>query len=251
VKRYNNEELAFGQIAHRKILCDALIRKPSGFATLHNWLSRYLLGRLSMVFGHNSNVVIGPDTVHVQTEDRGVAHPVIDTTVHWKGCVLHRRTNNYNDLLPLDAGREAELKVRVDEQHRAVLEELRSGALQVAIPNTQTPPPAPIQAKPAAPAALKVDLTNSRTWLSGRNATLQLLVRDGAGNPVANAAARARVEGAASPFESTTETSPAGIATLQFEMPKLIGDEPALLIEVAHNGAKGHLRFQLRAKSKS
>jgi len=200
-----------------------------------------------MVFGHNSNVAIGPDTVHVQTEDRGVAHAVIDTTVHWKGRVLHRRTNSYKDLLPLDAGKEAELKLRVDEQHRAVVEELRSGALHVAIPKTQAPP-APVAPKPAAPAGLKVDLTNSRTWLSGRSATLQLLVRDGNGNPVANAAAKARVEGAASPFESAAQTGPAGIATLQFEMPRLAGDEPALVIEVAHNGAKGHLRFQLRAK---
>jgi hypothetical protein len=197
-----------------------------------------------MVFGHNSNVAIGLDTVHVQTEDRGVAHALIDTTVHWKGRVLHRRTNNYKDLLPLDAGKEAELKLRVDAQHRAVLDELRSGALHVAIPKT----PAPVPPKPTAPAGLKVDLTNSRTWLSGRNATLQLLVRDGNGNPVANAAAKARVEGAASPFESAAETSPAGIATLQFEMPRLTGDEPALVIEVAHNGARGHLRFQLRAK---
>jgi len=203
-----------------------------------------------MVFGHNSNVAIGPDTVHVQTEDRGIAHPVIDTTVHWKGRVLHRRTNNYKDLLPLDAGKEAELKVRVDEQHRAVVEELRSGALHVSIPDRQAPLPAPVELRPAVPAGLKVDLTNSRSWLSGRNATLELLVRDGSGNPVANAAAKARVEGAASPFEAATETSPAGIATLRFEMPRLTGDEPALVIEVAHNGANGHLRFQLRAKPK-
>jgi hypothetical protein len=68
---------------------------------------------------------------------------------------------------------------------------------------------------------------------------------------VGNAAARARVEGAASPFEFAAETSPAGLATLQFEMPRLSGDEPALVIEVVHNGAKGQLRFQLRAKSKA
>jgi len=205
-----------------------------------------------MVFGHNSNIVIGTDTVHVQTEDRGSSSALIDTTVHWKGRVLHRRTNNYKDLLPLDAGKEAELKVRVDEQHRAVVEELRTGALYIAVPKTQAPPVAvPVQPKPAAPAGLKVHLTNARTWLFGRNATLQLLVRDGNGNPVANAAARARVEGAASPFESAAETSPAGIATLQFEMPRLIGDDPALVIEVVHNGARGHLRFQLRAKPKS
>jgi len=68
---------------------------------------------------------------------------------------------------------------------------------------------------------------------------------------VARATAKARVEGAAAPFESSTQTGPAGLATLQFKMPKLSGEEPALVIEVAHNGAKGLLRFQLRAKPKN
>jgi hypothetical protein len=204
-----------------------------------------------MVFGHNSNVALGENTVHVQTEDRGVAHAIIDTTVHWKGRVLHRRSNNYRDLLPLDSGREATLKSRVDEQHRTVIEELRSGALQLTIPNSTVAVPASAPAaKSAAPAALKVDLTNARTWLSGRHATLQLLVCDGAGNPVATATATARVEGADSPFESTAETNVAGIAALQFQMPKLSGHDPALVIEVVHNGARGNLRFQLRAKAK-
>jgi hypothetical protein len=207
-----------------------------------------------LIFGHNSNVSIGADTVHVQTEDRGIASALIDTTVHWKGRVLHRRTNNYKDLLPLDAGREGILKERLDHQHRAVIEELRSGALQLTIPKSAPArsAPSPLVAKSAAPAVLRVDLTNARTWLSGRNATLQLLVRDEAGNPVASASAKARVEGAASPCESAaTETGPAGIATLQFEMPELGGDEPVLVIEVVHNGAKGSLRYQLRAKPRA
>jgi hypothetical protein len=206
-------------------------------------------GYVNLIFGHNSNVTIGADTVHVQTEDRGVSSALIDTTVHWKGRVLHRRTNKYKDLLPLDPGKEATLKARVDAQHRAVIEELRSGALQLTIPKAAAPAVAPV-VKSAASGILKVDLTNSSTWLSGRNATLNLLVRDGAGNPVASATTKARVEGAASLFEATAETSSAGIAILQFEMPKVSGEEPALVIEVVHNGAKGNLRFQLRAKPK-
>jgi len=201
-----------------------------------------------MVFGHNSNVAIGEHTVHVQTEDRGGAGAVIDTTVHCRGRVLHRRTESYKDLLPLDAGKEAALKARVDQQHRAVVDELRSGALRLTIPAAAAP--AAVR-KPPRLRALKVDLTNARSWLSGRTATLELLVRDGAGRPVASATAKARVEGAAAPFESSTETGPAGIARLQFKMPKLSGAEPALVIEVAHNGAKGLLRFQLRAKPKN
>ena len=197
-----------------------------------------------MVFGHNSNVAVGTDTVHVQTEDRGVSRAIIDTTVYWKGRVLHRRTDNYKDLLPLDASKEAALKGRVDDQHRAVVEEIRSGALRLAITKARA------AAKPArtGAATLRVDLTNARTWLSGRNATLQVLVHDSAGNPVANASAKARVEGAASPFESLGQTGTAGIATLQFEMPPVIGEEAALVIEVVHNGAKGRLRFRLRVR---
>src|SRR5262249_46334354 len=163
------------------------------------------------------------------------------------GRVLYRRTNNYKDLLPFDAAKETTLKTRVDEQHRAVIEELRAGSLQLTIPK----PTAPASPPAARSGLLKVDLTNARTWLSGRNATLQLLVRDEAGNPVASATTKARVDGASSPFEFTAETSPAGIATVQFEMPKLSGNDPALVIEVVHNGAKCNLRFQLRTKAKS
>jgi hypothetical protein len=201
-----------------------------------------------MVFGHNSNVAIGSDTVHVQTEDRGLSRAIIDTTVHWKGRVLHRRTNHYKDLLPLDADKEAALKVRVDDQHRTVVEEIRSGALKLAIPAEAAPLPA---STGTAPAALRVDLTNARTWLSGRNATLQILVHDSAGNPVANASARARIEGAASPFEFAAQTGQAGIAILQFEMPALAGEAGALVIEAVYNGARGRLRFELRARPKA
>jgi hypothetical protein len=199
-----------------------------------------------MVFGHNTNVTIGTDTVHVQTEDRGAGQALIDTTVHWKGRVLHRRSKDYRDLLPLDDGRERTLKARVDAQHRSVVEDLRSGALKLEVP------PAPAaRTRRGLPAPLRVDLTNARTWLSGRNATLQLLVRDSAGNPVADAAARARVEGALGRSEFSGKTGDAGLATLQFKMPKLGGGEAALVIEVAHNGAEGQLRFRLRAKPRA
>ena len=58
----------------------------------------------------------------------------------------------------------------------------------------------------------------------------------------------ASVLGAAASFDSTVATDAAGIATVQFEMPTLSGEEPVLLIEVVHNGAKGSLRYQLRDK---
>ena len=87
-----------------------------------------------MLFGHNSNVKVGDTTFHVQTEDRGVATALIDTTVYHMGRVMHRRTNNYHDLVPLNPDREEALRLRLNEQHRSTLEDIRTGALHLAPP---------------------------------------------------------------------------------------------------------------------
>jgi hypothetical protein len=208
-----------------------------------------------MLFGHNTNVKAGDTTYHVQTEDRGIAHALIDTTVYFRGRVLHRRTNNYFDLLPLDAAREQALRQRVDEQHRTIVEQIQSGALLVALPPEDRPaPPLP----PAAPAhasaavasssTLKLELINPRTWLSGKRASLQIAVRDNTGNATDGAIVTAKVDGAAAPAEFSTVTDGSGNARLDFEMPALSNAEAALVVEAFKGNAKGQLRFQLRMK---
>ncbi len=102
-----------------------------------------------MLFGHNSNVKVGETLYHVQTEDRGTSHAVIDTMVYQGGRVLHRRANSYADLLPLDSAREEALKLRVNTQHQTVLNELRTGALKLAQP--VAPPVAAKASTPGAP----------------------------------------------------------------------------------------------------
>ena len=224
-----------------------------------------------MLFGHNTNVTVDGTVLHVQTEDRGTNSATLDTTVHCRGRVLHRRTNKYHDLLPLDEEKEKSLKMRLDEQHFGVVEELKSGALKVDIP--QAPPPRVTASAPAsssfvasksgaasspaiAPAnstkALTVEMLNPRTWLSGKHATLYLVVRskDG-GTPIASAKVVARVAGASEPTSVEVESSADGHAKLEFDMPKLSGDDAALVIEASTRDAQGHLRFGLRAKPKA
>jgi hypothetical protein len=212
-----------------------------------------------MIFGHNTNVSLGQTTYHVQTEDAGVISALIDTTVYCRGRVLHRRTNNYHDLLPLNPDREAALKLRLDEQHRQVLEEIRSGALYLPPPA----PPAPVAAtanksanvhekniSAPPPAVLSLELLNTRTWLTGKRATLHLRVTDRAGNPVSAAKVTATVAGASEPGNFSAESDAGGEAHLAFDMPRLHDANAAIVIEAAHGSAKGHLRFQLRAKQR-
>jgi hypothetical protein len=202
-----------------------------------------------MLFGHNSNVKAGDTTYHVQTEDRGATNALIDTTVYFHGRVLHRRTNNYFDLLPLNPDREQALKLRLDEQHSAVIEELRTGALHLALPrqeNVSAPSANPNSAQP--PETLLLELINAKTWLSGKRALLQVAVRNEARQAVGGAAVSARVDGAVEVTEFSTRTGDFGHAQFEFDMPRLASADAALVIEASHGNAKGQLRFQLRTK---
>lgn len=205
-----------------------------------------------MLFGHNTNVKVGEITYHVQTEDRGVTNALIDTTVYFHGRVLHRRTNNYFDLLPLNAKSEQSLKQRLDEQHRGVIEELRTGALHLPLPReTQSPADANVPNASSVPKVLTLVLINSKTWLAGKRATLDVSVQNReSGESVNHARIVARIDGAADSKEFKAETGIDGRAQLQFDMPRVSGAEPALVIEAMHGDAKGHLRFQLRARPK-
>jgi hypothetical protein len=208
-----------------------------------------------MLFGHNSDVKVGETVFHVQTEDRGTANALIDTTVYCRGRVLHRRTNNYFDLLPLEDQQEKLLRARIDEQHRKVVEEIRSGALHLAAPPLPAQEisgekhPAHDTAPSNATPGLALELINAKSWLAGKRANLHIAVRKKQnGVVVPGALITARIDGAADITEFSTETGQDGQARLEFDMPRLAGAEPALVIDATQADSKGQLRFQLRAR---
>lgn len=209
-----------------------------------------------MLFGHNTNVKVGEAVLHVQTEDCGNSQALIDTTVYYHGRVLHRRTNNYLDLLPLDPASEGVLRRRIDDQHYAVVDELRTGILQLALPAVPIPQ-APAAKKESGnshkpdSSALAVALTNAKSWLAGRRANLQVAVwHKENGKAVANVPVAVRIDGAAEAAEFSSKSDSNGHARFEFDMPKLSGTDPALVIEATEGHSKAHLRFQLRSKSR-
>jgi hypothetical protein len=215
-----------------------------------------------MVFGHNSNLKLGSNTLHVQTEDRGATHALIDTTVYFQGRVLHRRTNNYHDLLPMNEDNQQALKLRVDEQHRTVLDAIRSGELQLPIPQPTSASanaapghshqPGTNSEKPSAvvvqPPKLVLELLNARSWLAGKQATLNVAVKEEGGASISGASVIAEIEGSTGHPPFSSQTGDDGRATILFEMPKLTGAEPALVIRAEANKVTAFLRFSLRAK---
>jgi hypothetical protein len=99
--------------------------------------------------------------------------------------------------------------------------------------------------------SLALELLNSKSWLSGKRATLQVLVsRKGDGAAVSGARVTARIDGAAEPSQYSTATGTDGKAQLAFDMPRLAGAECALVIEGYNGKSEARLQFQLRAKPK-
>ena len=206
----------------------------------------------TMLFGHNSNVEAGGTAYHVQTEDRGDTNALIDTTVYFHGRVLHRRTNNYFDLLPLNPASEEALKRRLDAQHRAVVEELRSGTLRLPLPHEEPAAgPAASQGSKPASGVLSLEMLNAKTWLTGKRASLQIAVRNEAHQVVAGATVIARMDGAAEETKFSAQTNDFGRTKFEFDMPKLSSAEAALVIEASKGNARGQLRFQLRSKPRA
>ena len=217
-----------------------------------------------MIFGHNTNVNVGTTKYHVQTENAGGPTALIDTVVYAGGRVLHRRTSNYMDLLPLNEEKEATLKRRLDDQHRQVVDEVRTGILHLPVPITPVTttggvvggkPKNSAKAAPVNPGGelqdpvLRLELLNPKNWLAGKLASLNLRVADSTGKPVEAARVHAYIANAAETLTSV-ESAANGEVLLKFEMPRVDAADKALVIAAKKGAAIGQISFQLRAKQR-
>jgi hypothetical protein len=87
-----------------------------------------------MITGYNTDVRHGNRIYHVQTEDKGVSNPKIETLIYVGGEILDNYRSSYEDLLANPPVPETAIQGRMDEQHRAVIRDIKNGKYD------QTPP---------------------------------------------------------------------------------------------------------------
>jgi len=80
-----------------------------------------------MITGYNTDVRHGEVVFHVQTEDKGVSNPFIESLVYVGGQVLASKRASYAELLA--AGQEKEIVTLMDHQHRTMIAAIRHGKL--------------------------------------------------------------------------------------------------------------------------
>ena len=81
-----------------------------------------------MITGFNTDIEFQGKVYHVQTEDKGLARPVVVTLVYDRGTILASKRTPYDDLVAggLD---ENVLTERLQKQHRTICAAIRAGRI--------------------------------------------------------------------------------------------------------------------------
>jgi len=201
-----------------------------------------------MNFGFNSNVRVGDATYHVQTEDRGAAHPFLDTVVYMAGRVIYKRSTSYEKFA---SGAEAEtlakkLHERLAQQHREVIAGLEAGIIP------ESPEAKTRQVEEDAPLhdGLDLRLLNPKSWFVAGNVILEIELREkNSERRVGDADVEACVEHEKhrNPC-GEARTDAKGCATLKFPMPPHVAEGSSLVVRATDGSRFGELRFRLKSK---
>jgi len=110
-----------------------------------------------VITGFNTDIRHGDRVFHVQTEDRGLGNPVVESLVYVGGQILLSKKSAYADLVADGKADEKAVRQVMDLQHRRIIEAIRRGRFDEGtpgVPALETGPVKPETAlSPAAAAA--------------------------------------------------------------------------------------------------
>jgi len=103
-----------------------------------------------MITGFNTDVPHGGLVFHVQTEDNGVANPLIESIVYVGGRVVSSKRTSYRHLLDEGKGK-PEIARLMERQHRVMIEAVRRGRYdEIMGIDSSGPPTEEVAVKPGA-----------------------------------------------------------------------------------------------------
>jgi hypothetical protein len=117
-----------------------------------------------VITGFNTDIKHGERVFHVQTEDRGVGNPVVESLVYVGGEILLSKKSSYTNHIADGRVDEKAVREMMDLQHRRIIEAIRRGRFDAARTGTAPaeemteggtpfPPPGGVSAAAAAATA--------------------------------------------------------------------------------------------------
>ena len=79
-----------------------------------------------MISGFNTDVKHRGVVYHVQTEDKGVRNPKVETLVYVGGSIIYTKAIPYDEILNTDKQQEI-IQAIMEEQHSQIMDDIRKG----------------------------------------------------------------------------------------------------------------------------
>ena len=192
-----------------------------------------------MIFGFNTDVR-GKDAVyHVQTEDRGEKNPIIDSIIYVGGKIVDRVRTSY---VPQETT-QPEIEVLVRNQHRALVESIRSGAFPLSRQHPASLPPAPLPPPPG----YAVRLLNEGNIEKDGQLFFEFSVWDKISmRPLQGASLDVRwIPAGGVVQKAALQTGEYGTASVSFPIPE---DQPEIALLISAKGPDAHelVKFHIR-----
>jgi len=133
----------------------------------------------------------------------------------------------------------------VEEQHRAVIEDIRSGVLDTEIASASA------ATQSSRPGGIQLQLLNPGSWLSAGKVSLEVEVsRRADRQPQVGANVEALIEGSLDGTRHPATTDDQGRVRIQFPLPPLGKGDLALVIQAKADTWNDEIRFTMRSRPK-
>lgn len=83
-----------------------------------------------MLTGYNTDVAYDGVTYHVQTEDKGLANPIILSLVYQGGTILAAKRTSYGEMVSQGEVDEKNLALVLERQHQVIIAAIRAGKIE-------------------------------------------------------------------------------------------------------------------------
>jgi hypothetical protein len=208
-----------------------------------------------MITGFNTDVDYDGRVFHVQTEDKGVQNPMVESLVYSGGEIVTSRRSSYAEILGTPAFSEAEVLKRMERQHQALIQEVVAGRLDPDGPKpfgyniiTNRSFDQVVREYLSGDASLepiRLELEGHPTLVEGSRPTVKLrVVSEGSDAPVAGARVTVKListmEKPKELFSGTTEQD--GRLAADLDLPALPGANAALLCQAESEGRNAEVK---------
>ncbi|HEU4400946.1 MAG TPA: hypothetical protein VFT43_02460 [Candidatus Polarisedimenticolia bacterium] len=198
-----------------------------------------------MVTGFNTDVEHEGRIYHVQTEDKGLENPIIETLIYMGGEILAARRSSYADLKAQEVS-EKQIAERIETQHNRMILDIKEGMYskkQVrpfgeGIISSKSLDEVVLEwlARQAAGAKIALQMVSAGGLVEGETAALEFLVsRPSNGEGLAGARVKVKLISTVGKPKilAEGETDGDGLVALTCPLPVLDGGTSALIIQTS------------------